>query len=93
MYRFYIDNRVIGYAVMPNYIKKMSNGCYGLCSKDEAQGVSVSGTPYALKDFDNLPVVEISEISDSEFFSNMMIYEEALTELGVLPLEEDEYES
>ena len=48
MYQFTANGEVIGYAAEPNYIKKLDNGCYGLCNEEEATGVSVNGTPYRL---------------------------------------------
>lgn len=85
MYQFTASNEVIGYAIMPTYIKKMDNGCYGLCSAAEATGVVVGGAPYALngRELDELPTVEVKEISDSEFFSYVMQSNAALTMLGV----------
>ena len=85
MYQFKSNNEVIGYAIEPTYIKKMDNDCYGLCSAAEATGVVVGGTPYALsgKALDNLPVAEVTTISDSEFFNFVMQSNAALTLLGV----------
>ena len=85
MYQFTVNSEVVGYSVTPNYIKKFDNGCYGFCSEDEATGVAVGGTPYSLngKELDDLPVAEVKEIADYEFFNYMMQANAALKTLGV----------
>lgn len=83
MYQFTTNNEVIGYAIEPTYIKKMDNGCYGLCSKVEATGVVVGGEPYALRELDDLPVAEVKEISDVEFMNYVLQANAALKTLGV----------
>lgn len=83
MYQFTVSDEIIGYAIMPTYIKKMDNGCYGLCSAAEATGVVVGGAPYALRELDDLPVAEVKEISDVEFMNYVMQANAALKTLGV----------
>lgn len=85
MYQFTSNGEVIGYAVEPNYIKKLDNGCYGLCNEEEATGVSVNGTPYRLdgKELDGLPIAEISEIPDGNLSNEVLDMKEALSILGV----------
>ena len=85
MYKFTASNEIIGYAILPTYIKKMDNGCYGLCSAAEATGVVVGGAPYALngRELDDLPTVEVKEISDVEFMNYVMQANAALKTLGV----------
>ena len=85
MYRFTANGEVVGYAARQNYIKKLDNGCYGLCNEEEATGVSVNGTPYRLdgKELDELPIAEISEIPDSNLSNEVLDMKEALNILGV----------
>lgn len=74
MYQFKLGNNVIGYSDTPMYIKKLDNGNYSPCDANEADGVSVNSTPYSFadKNLDDMPSIEINEISDSEFFSYVM---------------------
>ena len=83
MYQFIENSKVIGYAAEPAYIKKLDNGSYGLCNAFEAEGVVIGGKPYALRQLDDLPVAEVKEISDSEFFNFVMQSNAALALLGV----------
>ena len=85
MYKFTVSNEVIGYATTPSYIKKLDNGCYGFCSEADAEGVAVNGVPYRLdgKELNGLPIVEVKEIGDSEFFIYVMEANDALNTLGV----------
>lgn len=83
MYQFTSDNKIVGYAAEPTYIKKLENGRYGLCAAYEAEGVVVGGKPYAIRELDDLPVAEIKAISDSEFFDFVMQSNAALAMLGV----------
>ena len=83
MYQFTSDNKIVGYAAEPTYIKKLENGRYGLCAAYEAEGVVVGGKPYALRELDDLPVAEVKTISDSEFFNYVMQANNALNMLGV----------
>ena len=48
MFKIVKDGAVVGITGEPTYIKMLDNGCFGLCSKNEAQGVAFSGTPYHL---------------------------------------------
>lgn len=85
MYQFSVNNEVIGYAVEPIYIRRMDNGCYGLCSKFEATGIVVGNTPYSINEtmLDDLAVAEIKTISDNEFFNYVVQANNALSILGV----------
>ena len=46
MYKIIKNGVLVGITGAPTYIKMMDNGCYGLCSKEEAQGVAFDGVPY-----------------------------------------------
>lgn len=85
MYQFTVNHEVVGYSVTPNYIKKMDNGCYGFCTETEATGVAINGAPYALigKELDDLPVADVKEVADYEFFGYVMQSNAALNMLGV----------
>ena len=64
MYQFTSDNKIVGYAIEPTYIKKLENGRYGLCAAYEAEGIVAGGKPYAIRELDDLPIVKIKTISD-----------------------------
>ena len=85
MYRFTANGEVVGYAARLNHIRKLDNGCYGLCSEEEAAGISVNGTPYRLdgKELDGLPIAEVSEIPDGNLSNEVLDMREALNILGV----------
>lgn len=85
MYQFMANGAVVGYAARQNYIKKLDNGCYGLCSEEEEAGISVNGTPYRLdgKELDGLPIAEISEIPDGNLSNEVLDMKEALNIMGV----------
>lgn len=46
MYKIIKDGIVVGITGAPTYIKMLDNGCFGLCSKEDAQGVAFDGTAY-----------------------------------------------
>ena len=85
MYQFTANGEFIGYAVEPNYSKKLDNVCYGHCNEEEATGVSVNGTPYRLdgKELDGLPIAEVAEIPDGNLSNEVLDMKEALSILGV----------
>ena len=85
MYQFTANGEVIGYSAEPNYIKKLDNGCYGLCNEEEATGVSVNGTPYRLdgRELDGLPIAKVAEIPDGNLSNEVLDMKEALSILGV----------
>lgn len=67
MYRIIKDGATVGIAGALNYIKLLDNGCYGLCSEAEAQGVAFGGVPYQLEgkvEMGGLDVVTVAEESD-----------------------------
>lgn len=85
MYQFISGNEVIGYCQQPDYIKVLDNGCYGLCSEEEAQGVAINSVPYQLTGnyIEGLPEVSINYIPDTDFFKTVLLFEQALNVLGV----------
>lgn len=50
MFEIIKDGKVIAMTEKPNYIRIHPDGFYILCEKEEATGVAVEGTPYALRD-------------------------------------------
>ena len=46
MYSIVKDNLEIGIVDQPTYIRMQENGCYGLCSEEEAEGIAYNNTPY-----------------------------------------------
>lgn len=67
MYKIIKDGVTVGLTGAPNYIKKLDNGCYGLCSEQEAQGVAFNGVPYQLEgraEMGGLEVVTMAEEND-----------------------------
>lgn len=69
MYRIIKDGVTVGITGALNYIKLLDNGCYGLCSEQEAQGVAFGGVPYQLDgkaEMGGLEVVTVVEENDVE---------------------------
>lgn len=67
MYRIIKDGVTVGITGALNYIKLLDNGCYGLCSEAEAQGVAFGGVPYQLEskiEMGGLDVVTVVEEND-----------------------------
>ena len=67
MYRIVKDGATVGITGALNYIKLQDNGCYGLCSEAEAQGVAFGGVPYQLEskiEMGGLDVVTVVEEND-----------------------------
>ena len=67
MYKIIKDGATVGLTGAPNYIKKLDNGCYGLCSEQEAQGVAFNGTPYQLEgrtEMGGLEAVTVAEVNE-----------------------------
>lgn len=48
MFKIIKDGQQVGATEAPNYIKLQQNGCYTLCSEDEAQGIVHEGRVYHL---------------------------------------------
>ena len=48
MFKIIKDGQQVGATETPNYIKLQSNGCFALCSEDDAQGIAFSGKVYHL---------------------------------------------
>lgn len=82
MFTFTVDGKVIGCAITPSYIKLLANGYYGLCKAEEAEGVVVDGAPFGLagKGINNLPIVEVDEINDYEFFMSIKESQKTINE-------------
>lgn len=73
MYKIIKDGATVGLTGAPNYIKKLDNGCYGLCSEQEAQGVAFNGVPYQLADraeMGGLEVVTVAEANEIDVTSD-----------------------
>lgn len=67
MYKIIKDGATVGLTGAPNYIKKLDNGCYGLCSEQEAQGVAFGGVPYQLEgksEMGGLDMVTVTEVNE-----------------------------
>lgn len=48
MYQIIVNGKPIGYAQKPNYVQKLDNGSWGLCTSIEAEGVAFDGTVYPM---------------------------------------------
>lgn len=58
MYRLIQNGVMITLGDEPRYIRKQANGCYGFCSRVEAQGVVVDSKPYHIEGMDALEGTE-----------------------------------
>lgn len=70
MYKIIKDGTLVGITGEPIYIKLQENGCYGLCSREEAQGIAFCGTPYNL---DGRPAMDGPETAKMEEASESTI--------------------
>lgn len=59
MYSFKNKKGEEEFILQPAYVKKLSNGRFGLCSKEEAEGIAVKGQMLKLEN--------IKEVSDAEY--------------------------
>lgn len=73
MYKITKNGSVVGLTGQPTHIRLQENGCYGLCSEQEAQGIAFGGTPYQLADraeMGGLEVVTMAEENDATITSD-----------------------
>ena len=73
MYRIVKDGATVGITGALNYIKLQDNGCYGLCSEAEAQGVAFGGVPYQLEskiEMGGLEAVTVAEVNEIDVTSD-----------------------
>lgn len=62
MFRLIKDGVMVALGGDPAYIRKQPNGCYGFCTKEEAQGVAVDSTPYHVEGMDALDGAETASM-------------------------------
>lgn len=48
MYKIIKDGTTLAMTEAPNYVKQQANGCYTLCTEEEAAGIANAGTVYHL---------------------------------------------
>lgn len=48
MYKIIKDGATLAMTEAPNYIKQQENGCFALCTAEEAAGIAHAGTVYHL---------------------------------------------
>ena len=58
MFRLMQNGVIVALGDDPRYIRKQSNGSYGFCTREEAQGVAVDSKPYHIDDMDALDGAE-----------------------------------
>lgn len=58
MFRLMQNGVMVALGDDPRYIRKQSNGSYGFCSREEAQGVAVDSKPYHIEGMDALDGAE-----------------------------------
>lgn len=64
MFRLMSNGVMVALGSEPRYIRKQANGVYGICSREEAQGVAVDGVPYHLDGMDALEGAETASMED-----------------------------
>ncbi len=65
MYRIIKDGAALGFTESPNYVSKLSNGCWGLTDEPHATGIAWEGKVYALSEeavTDSLELVTLLKI-------------------------------
>lgn len=89
MYAVYKDGSLMGYLEKPVYIRKQSNGYYGLATEETAEGVSINGQPYNLFDrghMDGLETVQLyQEDVGPQLFSTRKI-DQAVADIDYIKL-------
>ena len=48
MYKIIKDGEVFAMTEALTCIRRQENGCFGMCSEEDAQGIALSGVPYQL---------------------------------------------
>lgn len=66
MYTIFKNSAPLGYTDSPVFIRLQSNGCYGLCKPQEAQGVVFNGTPYHLLGKPDIPGLETVMVVETD---------------------------
>nr|DAG62594.1 MAG TPA: hypothetical protein [Caudoviricetes sp.] len=69
MIRFLKDGALIALSEQPTWVCLLENGTYGLCSREEAQGVVIGGTVYNIDGnvISQNGDVAYNEVSNGEF--------------------------
>ena len=92
MYKIIKDGATVGLTGAPNYIKKLDNGCYGLCSEQEAQGVAFIGVPYQLADraeMGGLEAVTVAEVNEIDVTSDHLAAAQVFVEQAEIGIIDD----
>lgn len=66
MFRLMQNGVMVALGDDPHYIRKQSNGSYGFCTREEAQGVAVDSVPYHLDGMDELYGAETASMESVE---------------------------
>ena len=74
MFRLMQNGVMVAMGSEPRYIRKQSNGSYGFCGKDEAQGIAVDSKPYHLDGMDALDGAETATMEAVESSSICLLY-------------------
>ena len=64
MYKIIKDGVLVGITTAPTYIKMQENGCFGLCSREEAEGIAFDGKPYSLNGRMKMDGVEVASVEE-----------------------------
>lgn len=59
------DNEELAFLEHPTWIKRLSNGCFGLADREHATGIAMNDGPVSLgisEDMNELPVVTVQEV-------------------------------
>lgn len=66
------DEAVLAYLERPTWIKRLSNGCFGLTDRAHATGIAMPDGPVSLGSSDSmsgLPVAHVSEVDGGELLA------------------------
>ena len=64
MYKIIKDGVLVGITTAPTYIKMQENGCFGLCPREEAEGIAFDGKPYSLNGRMKMDGVEVASVEE-----------------------------
>lgn len=74
MYKIIKDNTILAIVGTPTWVRKQDNGCYGLTTEDDAQGVALNGTVYHANghpELDGTETVSVVEVDDGLYANSL----------------------
>lgn len=86
MYQIKKDGVAVAMTERPTYIKRQENGCFGLCSEAEAEGIAHEGTVYHLLGRPDLDGAETVMLEETDVGGTLGEIQAAVDDLTVTTL-------